>query len=82
MWKRLAQCQHDAQRSGLSAVLIFFDPSDGTEADWKTELEVKFFLLRFIHAAGTADDSDLKMRIYSSASIAENPLLCVHAICS
>ena len=33
----------DAQRPGLSPVLIFCDRSAGIEADWKADVEVKFF---------------------------------------
>jgi hypothetical protein len=38
------------------------------------KVEVKFFV-RFIRSARTAADSYMSMRINSSASIAENPLL-------
>ena len=44
---------------------------------WKTEVEVNNKKLNRITSAGTAADSEKKMRIYSSAGIAANSLLYV-----
>ena len=54
----------------------------GTAADWKYEDEVNNKKLNRITSAGATADSDKKMRIYSSASIAANPLLYAYPIFS
>ena len=37
--------------------------------------------MSFIRSARTTDNSDMSMRIYSSARIAENPMLAVRVFC-
>jgi len=64
------------QRSGIPAMLIFRDSSAEPKLSKVNAVEV-IYCCPALFLPRTADDSEMSMSLYYSASIAEKPMLCV-----
>ena len=71
-----SQSVQDTHEQGLLLCWYSLNVEPGIATDWKYDDEVNNKTPNRIPSAGTAAESEQKMRIYSSASIAANPMLC------